>query len=140
MRCVALKSVQHDPAPKAGAHICLTERTAERLKGVIQALKVTHLSMERCFHFVRTSAVSVVPFQLVKGFSCSLLLLLSSCAIGSSIYRFILCAVRKCFIYMWTTLAAKFYLNMRSRPPSRWPNSNCSGVCKRMCVYASHSS
>lgn len=88
---------------------------------------------EALFHFVRTSVAPlpcIPPPELVKGFSCILhplaggwllLLLLSSCAIGSSIYRFILCAVRKCFIYMWTRLAAKLYLNMRSRQSPSHP-------------------
>lgn len=80
----------------------------------------------------------IPPPELVKGFSCILhplaggwllLLLLSSCAIGSSIYRFILCAVRKCFIYMWTRLAAKLYLNMRSRQsPSHPPHAHSHPV------------
>lgn len=87
----------------------------------------------------------IPPPELVKGFSCILhplaggwllLLLLSSCAIGSSIYRFILCAVRKCFIYMWTRLAAKLYLNMRSRQsasPTHTPSTQSS---TQVCVHS----
>lgn len=130
---------------------------------------------EALFHFVRTSVAPlpcIPPPELVKGFSCILhplaggwllLLLLSSCAIGSSIYRFILCAVRKCFIYMWTRLAAKLYLNMRSRqspshPPPLTPRqrhnplhrcastpNHCDSVywymylgCACMCAGAEH--